>query len=113
MNPFEAGIVGAGGFHAVMDRAIALKRSRVFQKKERNFFYNPMWGCFGDATPGPPGTYYYRGGMVSYFWNIFDQILIRPDLLEYYSDNQITVLENANNIELNPKSSNHSFICRL
>ena len=44
-----------------------------------------MWGFFGDRTDGPPGTYYYRhGGHLSYDWNIFDQLLIRPDALPWF-----------------------------
>ena len=42
------------------------------------FFYNPMWGHFGDALDGPPGSYYdARSEAVAYFWNVFDQVLIR------------------------------------
>lgn len=41
-----------------------------------------MWGLFGDRTPGPAGTYYYDNSTpVTYFWNVFDQVLLRPDLM--------------------------------
>ena len=59
MNPFEEGVVGAKGLHAVMTRRIAAKGSRVVQGKEYPFFYNPMWGLFGDRQDSPSGTYYY------------------------------------------------------
>ena len=85
MNPFEAGVVQASGFHAMMTRATVKDGSRTVQGREWPFFYNPMWGFFGDRTEGPPGTYYYRhGGHVSYDWNIFDQLLIRPDALPWF-----------------------------
>jgi hypothetical protein len=51
-----------------------------------------MWGCFGDRTPGPPGTHYSRGADVSYFWHIFDQVLIRPDLIERFDDEALQTL---------------------
>jgi hypothetical protein len=42
-----------------------------------------MWGCFGDRTPGPAGSYYYNDSApLVYFWNIFDQVLLRPELME-------------------------------
>jgi endonuclease/exonuclease/phosphatase (EEP) superfamily protein YafD len=58
MNPFEAGVVNASGLHAMMTRALVKDGSREVQGREYPFFYNPMWGFFGDRTPGPPGTYY-------------------------------------------------------
>lgn len=93
MNPFETGIVAADGFHAVMDKQIALKKARTVQGEKRKFFYNPMWSRLGDTSVGPAGTYYYSGGHVSYFWNTFDQVLLRPSLLQYFSTDQLTVLD--------------------
>lgn len=85
MNPFEVGVVAADCFHAVMDKNIARKRSRTVQGKKKLFFYNPMWGKMGDTTPEPPGTYFYsNSSYVSYFWNTFDQVLLRPDLLDFF-----------------------------
>jgi hypothetical protein len=93
MNPFESGLVGADGFHAVMDKTTAKKKSRIVQGKRRMFFYNPMWGRMGDESQGPPGTYYYNDSShITFFWNTFDQVLIRPDLLDYFSDNRLQVI---------------------
>jgi hypothetical protein len=101
MNPFESGVVGAEGFHAVMDRRIAERGKRKVQGQERRFFYNPMWSYLGDASVGPAGTYYYYGsGQISYFWNMFDQVLIRPDLLSRFDDEDVKVLSSAGSISL-------------
>jgi hypothetical protein len=82
LNPFEVGVTGAAGLHAVMSRGVAARGSRTVQGREYPFFYNPMWRLFGDRADGPPGTYYYeRAEYVTYFWNIFDQVLIRPELI--------------------------------
>jgi hypothetical protein len=59
MNPFEAGMVAANGLNATMVRSQALKRSRTVQDREYAFFFNPMWGHFGDGELKPPGTFYY------------------------------------------------------
>ena len=93
MNPFEFGVVAADGLHGVMDKQIALKGNRTVQGISQPFFYNPMWSLIGDASPGPSGTYYYASGNVSYFWNTFDQVLLRPSLLKYYSDENLKVID--------------------
>lgn len=81
MNPFESGLVGAGGLNAVMARHVAWRGQRTVQGRSYRYFYNPMWNFFGDMSNGPPGTYYYDGSEhVTYFWNIFDQVLVRPEL---------------------------------
>jgi endonuclease/exonuclease/phosphatase family metal-dependent hydrolase len=81
MNPFEKGVVAAGGLHAVMTQDVAKKGARTVGANRYPFIYNPMWGHFGDRTSGPPGTHYFLGKQVTYFWNIYDQVLLRPDLM--------------------------------
>jgi hypothetical protein len=52
-----------------------------------------MWGYFGDVTGSPAGTYYYeRAEQTMYFWNIFDQVLLRPDLLPYFRSEDLQIL---------------------
>lgn len=93
MNPFERGLVSFDCFHAVMSRNTARRRSRKVGDDERRFFYNPMWNHFGDRPPGPPGSYYRRGsGRTEYFWHMFDQVLLRPDLLDYFPDDGAEIL---------------------
>ncbi len=114
MDPFEQGVVSADGLHAVMDRCIARKGGRTVQGEYFDFFYNPMWGRMGDTSKGPPGTYYHSGsGPVSYFWNTFDQVILRPDLLEYFSDERlevVTAIEGRSLLTVNgrPKKSRYS-----
>lgn len=94
MNPFESGMVGSNGFHAVMTRNIAQKKNRKVQNHEYSFFYNPMWSLFGDASKGPPGTYYYwKSNHYVLFWNMFDQVLIRPELLDRFCNEDLEILE--------------------
>ncbi len=86
MNPFEPGMVAARGFHSVMSRDIADRRSRTISRQQFDFFYNPMWSQFGDRSAGPPGTYYSsRAGEIEYFWNTFDQVLVRSSLSSSFS----------------------------
>jgi exonuclease III len=93
MNPFSNGVVAARGLHGVMTQKIARKKPRTVQKEAYPYFYNPMWGYFGESTNSPPGTYYYdKSGHVCYFWNIFDQVLVRPDLLSQWDDESLRIL---------------------
>ncbi len=93
MNPFEDGVVGAKGLHGVMTRQIAEKQTRIVQDREYPFFYNPMWGRLGDETEGPAGTYYdQRSKHVCFFWNMFDQVLLRPELLPFFRNEEMKIL---------------------
>jgi len=93
MNPFEDGLISAIGLHAVSSKNIAIRNSRIVQGREYQFFYNPMWGLFGDGSPGPPGTFYYHGSeQITFFWNIFDQVLIRPDLIKQFDNTVLSII---------------------
>lgn len=101
MNPFEHGVVGSDGLHGVMKRNIAEKKSRIVGGEERFFFYNPMWRHFGENSFGPSGTYYYNTStQINYYWNIFDQVLVRAELLEYFSDDDLHILTSAGSTNL-------------
>lgn len=91
-GPFEQGVVSAAGLNAVPSRRIAARGSRTVQGRKHTFFYNPMWNLFGDHTP-PPGTFYYDSSAdVQYFWNMFDQVLVRPSLLDRFSTSELAIL---------------------
>jgi len=93
MNPFEDGMISANGLHGSMSRNISLKGSRIVNGKEYEFFYNPMWSLMGDKSSGPPGTHYdYRSEMISYFWNMYDQVLIRPELVTRFSNDDLKII---------------------
>ena len=101
MNPFEPGMVAAGGgLHAVMDRRIAARYARTVQRESYKFFYNPMWSYLGDRGDSA-GTFYYDSAQpVCYFWNVFDQVLLRPDLLEHFSHDQLRIVTEIGGISL-------------
>jgi hypothetical protein len=93
MNPFDPGVSGAHALHGVMTRAVAERVDREVQGKRWRLFYNPMWGCFGDRTPGPAGTYYLSSAKpLNYFWNLYDQVLVRPALMDALDE--LRILEN-------------------
>jgi hypothetical protein len=81
MNPYDSGVLGAFGLHGVMTREIAARGARVVEGESCPFFYNPMWGLLGDRTPGPAGTIYYGNDINTSYWSLFDQVLLRPALM--------------------------------
>lgn len=101
LNPFEDAMVAADGLHGMMDKQVAQRAARTVQGRHWDFFYNPMWSRLGDESRGPPGTYYYaRGGLVSYFWNTFDQVLLRPSLLPYYDEDSLAIISRVGGREI-------------
>ncbi len=95
MDPFDRGMISANGLHAVMDKRVALKRARTVLGKSYDYFYNPMWSRMGDESRGPPGTYFLNrsGHVINRFWSSFDQVLLRPDLLPFYDNSHLHVLD--------------------
>jgi endonuclease/exonuclease/phosphatase family protein len=102
MDPFEHGIVGAEGVHAVMDRRVASRTSRVLRDEEYRFFYNPMWTLLGDRSGQPTGSYYYDSSShVNYYWHIFDQVLLRPELVAgFVPERDVRILRSADGTQL-------------
>lgn len=93
VNPFEPGMFSPIGFHAVMSRKIASGINRTVAGQVYDFFYNPMWGLLGDGSPGPPGSYYYpASSQDTLFWNMLDQLLVRPALLDRFDNKEIKIL---------------------
>jgi|HubBroStandDraft_6_1064221.scaffolds.fasta_scaffold499976_1 hypothetical protein len=101
VNPFEKGVVGASGLHATMARTVAERASRVVQGNPYPFFYNPMWGHLWDWLERPSGSFYYeRAEQVMFFWNIFDQVLVRPALLDRFRSNDVRILNRVGKTSL-------------
>jgi hypothetical protein len=99
MNPFDAGVVGAQALHAVMTKQLARRGDREVLGRSYRLFYNPMWSLFGDRTPGPAGTYYHRASNPgNLFWNIYDQVLLRPGLMDTLVDLQILATDGQSDL---------------
>lgn len=121
MSPYEEGMVCSRGFHSIMDANLTRKYpSRNINNKSYSTFYNPMWGLVGDLGRGDvAGSYYYNGYKSSeYFWYMFDQVILRPSLLDYFDNSKLRVITQSksynlldNQHKINPKYSDHLPIC--
>ena len=93
MNPYDDAVVSTTGLHAVMTRRIAQRETRTVKFESNLFFYNPMWSHFGEQKEGHAGTYYYASPKArADYWNIYDQVLVRPDLLPHFRDEDVSIL---------------------
>lgn len=100
MNPFEAGMVGASAFHSIPCEKIARSGSREIKGREHKYFYNPMWNLFGD-NDNNPGSYFYRSSeQTVYFWNILDQVILRPELTFMFRRDSLKVLQSVGEFSL-------------
>jgi hypothetical protein len=99
MNPYSDGLVQTTALHAVMSRNLTEVVVRHQARDGYPVFYNPMWSCLGDrprprlrpeGERRPPGTHYFdnTSGRANTFWQMYDQVLLRPALMD-----QLTNLE--------------------
>ncbi|WP_038257852.1 hypothetical protein [Hungatella hathewayi] len=100
VNPYEEGCLEASKFHGIPICEDAQKGARVVMGQKFKMFYNPMWNFFGDFK-FPPGTYYYNGSnSVNSYWNIFDQVMIRPQLRDRFITDSLEIITDIREISL-------------
>jgi hypothetical protein len=84
MNPFDTGMIAGNAFNSVLSEKIAREGNRTIQRKKYEYFFNPSWKLYGTSELGY-GTYFLENpNHTSFHWNIYDQVLIRPSILEKY-----------------------------
>lgn len=107
MNPFQDAMIQTFGLNSVMEKSIAKTIKRTVQYKEYFYFYNPMWSFYGDLGKGEvSGTYYLNASKpINYHWNIFDQILMRPELIDVFDDNYLDIITKTKNISFLTKNA--------
>ena len=98
VNPYEKECMGFEYFYGIpyIDKG---RTSREIAEVEYEFFYNPMWNFLGDFQE-PYGTYYSSGSDT--YWNILDQVIIRPSLKSRFKNDALRiVVRTANTILIN------------
>ena len=99
-NPFDRSVMSVGSLHAIPYREEVKKETREVSGAEYKKFYNPMWKFLGN-NEAPYGTYYYNSSKpVNYYWNIFDQVIIRPSLCSAFSSDHLKIITEINQISL-------------
>lgn len=94
-NPFEEAIASADGLHAIPMKSVSGRTYRDVEKTRYEFFYNPMWSCYS-VRNSPPATYYfYKYAAHELFWHMLDGVVIRPELLDCFPENELRILSQA------------------
>lgn len=114
INPYDSSFINARYFHGIPVYEEAKRKSRVVAGKEFYMFYNPMWNLLGDFQQ-PYGTYYHAGNdAVNTYWNIYDQVIIRPAMMERFEKDSLMIIKETktkflldNNGHPNKKISDH------
>jgi endonuclease/exonuclease/phosphatase family metal-dependent hydrolase len=95
MNPFDKGMVSVVSLNSLPSLKIAKNGSRVFQGREHSFFYNPSWNLLGDLDDSP-GTYFHGSpSSLSHYWNILNQVIVRPTIADRFQTASLKILKNA------------------
>ena len=100
INPYDQSCINARYFHGIPYFKEAIRNSRKVAGKEYLMFYNPMWNFLGDFKE-PYGTYYKNSGdSINTYWNIYDQVIIRPALRNRFVDENLQILTGTRTMSL-------------
>lgn len=90
-DPHEGAVLSVNGFHALPDQRFA-GSGRTVNGKAFDAFYNPMWNLYGDFVK-PSGTYYYnKPSANNQLWYMFDQVIMRHDLIQNFDPNSLRII---------------------
>lgn len=104
MNPYEKGLLSATALNAFPTKVEVKKGIRNVYKRPYKMFYNPMWNFFGDKEE-PSGTYFYKSPKhYGLKWNIFDQVLVRPAIMDLLDISEVKIISATGSINLLSKT---------
>lgn len=104
INPYDKSCVSARYFHGIPIYEDAMRESRTVAGRECHMFYNPMWNFLGDFRE-PYGTYYHSSAdTVNPYWNVYDQVIIRPALRERFVDDNLKIITETATVSLLDKN---------
>ena len=100
-NPFEASCAGAGMMHGLpFIGNIADKPERTIQGRSYHKFYNPTWKFYGNIDT-PHTTYHFDNGeIVNFYRNAFDQVMVRPRLINAFDVSKLKIIGCTSNHQL-------------
>ena len=100
INPYDKSCISASHFYGIPIYEETLRESRMFEGQEFYMFYNPMWNFFGDFRE-PYGTYYHSSSStVNPYWNIYDQVIIRPSLRNRFVNENLKIITKTSKVSL-------------
>lgn len=114
MSPYSRGMTDPTTLNAAACRTAA-KKTRTVRHRQYNYFFNPMWEILGSRTADQqPGSFYNRYDNSAIFWHLYDQVLVRPELVDRVVPDSLRVMTTAGNFSLltsrgtiDPRFSDH------
>lgn len=105
INPYDNSCVSARYFHGIPVFEESIRESRIVAGTEFYMFYNPMWNFLGDFME-PYGTYYHSSSdAVNPYWNVYDQVIIRPVLRKQFIDTSLKIITETDHTSLLDKDN--------
>jgi exonuclease III len=92
-NPFGEETVAANTLHAIAYKENLHPPTRIVQEQVFEKFFNPSWKFLHSKNP-PYGTYYYNNGgqMINYYWHTFDQVIMRPQMINAFDEQSLIIV---------------------
>lgn len=112
INPFDKICVEADSLFAIpykneMKETTAIRGGREYEK-----FYNPSWKFLESSTMPYTSYRYDTCDLVDYYWNMFDQVIIRPQLIKAFDYENFRILTETQHHKLilneKPNINNYS-----
>lgn len=104
MNPFDPGMARAKTMNSVMNKEIALKGKRTYCGKDYPYFYNPMWYFLGHPFHLNGTIYYHPSEDLLYYWHLFDQVLVRPSLINNFEFDSLKIIDKTKSTDFLTKN---------
>jgi len=106
VSPFEDIYVSASGMHAIPFPDAVQKENRVILGQSYQKFFNPTRRLLGKNN-APYSTYYYNnsGEDCNYYWYMFDQVIIRPTLMNAFDEESLKIITGTSNYSLLTKNN--------
>lgn len=104
MNPFDHGMMAAAALNSLPCLKTAQRGKRKLEGRNHSFFYNPSWNLLGDFR-GSPGTFFLNAPeQRSDYWNLLDQMILRPSIADRLDKQSLRVVLRAGEIDLLKKN---------
>ena len=101
-NPFEDACLSSGTLFALPFADEVIKSpTRGIAGKKYHKFYNPTWKFFGNrCIPYTTFHYFDSKDMANCYWNVIDQVMIRPNLVKAFDDDKLKIISSTKKHQL-------------
>ena len=111
MNPYDHGMTSWAVMHGLMTTALASQTAKKDAQHQNRRFYNPMWGLFGDRSPGAAGSFYWKSSIPhNPHWVIVDQVLVRASMISTLAGLEILASDGSHSLTKKDGTPDRSYL---